>query len=257
MKNKRFFTTIKTFGFLAAMGAGLLASASLEAATKQGVEIKELETGSGEIAKIGDRVQVHYTGWTTDGKKFDSSLDRNRPFVFQIGARQVIPGWEIGVEGMQVGSKRQLIIPPALGYGKNGYPPDIPGNATLKFEVSLLKIMAPAYTDIDNSQLKSLISRGVPLVDIRRADEWRQTGIIEGSKMITAFDGRGQLVRNFIAEFGKVAGPDDEVIVICRTGNRTGVISRGLSEQLGYKKIFNVRRGITDWIKQGNTVIKP
>ncbi len=257
MKNKLYAAPAKAFGFLIALTVGLLLTPPSNAAMKQGVEIKELEPGSGETAKQGDRVQVHYTGWLMDGKKFDSSLDRGAPFVFQIGQGQVISGWEIGVEGMKVGSKRELIIPPEKGYGPRGYPPVIPGNATLKFEVKLLKVMAPAYTDINNNELKNLIARGVPIIDIRRPEEWEQTGIIEGSKMITAFNGRGQLEKNFIPELSKVAGPEDEVIVICRTGNRTGVISRGLSDQVGYKKIYNVQRGITDWIKQGNPVVKP
>ena len=96
--------------------------------------------GEGPAAKSGDVVTVHYTGWLTDGTKFDSSLDRNQPFTFVLGERQVIAGWDQGVAGMKVGGKRKLTIPPDLGYGARGAGEVIPPNATLVFEVQLLQI---------------------------------------------------------------------------------------------------------------------
>ena len=103
-----------------------------------GLAFEILTPGDGPQAESGDIVTVHYTGWLTDGQKFDSSKDRNDPFAFQLGARQVITGWDEGVLGMQIGETRKLTIPPQLGYGARGAGGVIPPNATLVFEVELL-----------------------------------------------------------------------------------------------------------------------
>ena len=101
---------------------------------------EELTEGAGTVATAGAFVTVHYTGWLTDGTKFDSSKDRNDPFEFNLGAGQVIAGWDEGVQGMKVGGSRKLTIPPQLGYGARGAGGVIPPNATLVFEVELLGV---------------------------------------------------------------------------------------------------------------------
>jgi len=108
--------------------------------TPSGLKYEELTVGAGAEAKKGDKVDVHYTGWLTTGKKFDSSLDRGQPFSFTLGAGMVIKGWDEGVAGMKIGGKRKLTIPPALGYGARGAGGVIPPNAELVFEVELLKV---------------------------------------------------------------------------------------------------------------------
>ena len=111
-----------------------------EKITDSGLKIEELVEGDGDLAAAGQQVSVHYTGWLTDGTKFDSSVDRNQPFQFGLGQGMVIQGWDEGVAGMKVGGKRKLTIPPQLGYGARGAGGVIPPNATLVFEVELLGI---------------------------------------------------------------------------------------------------------------------
>jgi len=108
--------------------------------TPSGLTIDDIVVGNGAAAAAGQKVKVHYTGWLTNGTKFDSSKDRNDPFVFPLGAGSVIKGWDEGVQGMKVGGKRKLTIPPALGYGARGAGGVIPPNAVLVFEVELLGI---------------------------------------------------------------------------------------------------------------------
>jgi len=111
--------------------------------TDSGLQYWDIKLGLGPFAKSGDRVKVHYTGWLTTGKKFDSSVDANQTYEFTLGQGEVIKGWDEGVAGMKLGGKRQLRIPPELAYGEAGHPPQIPQNATLIFDVRLLAITPP------------------------------------------------------------------------------------------------------------------
>jgi len=108
--------------------------------TASGLEYWDIKVGTGAVAQTGKQVKVDYTGWLTNGKKFDSSVGTGRPFDFMLGASQVIKGWDEGVVGMKVGGKRQLRIPPDLAYGAAGHPPQIPANSTLIFDVQLVDV---------------------------------------------------------------------------------------------------------------------
>jgi len=107
--------------------------------TKSGLKYAVISPGSGDVAVKDVAATVHYTGWLENGTKFDSSLDQGEPFRFIVGRREVIPAWDEGVAGMKVGEKRQLVVPPKLGYGPEGAGP-IPPNATLIFDIELLKV---------------------------------------------------------------------------------------------------------------------
>jgi FKBP-type peptidyl-prolyl cis-trans isomerase len=108
--------------------------------TADGLQYWDIKVGTGATATAGHSVKVHYAGWLTNGTKFDSSVDRGEPFSFNLGAGQVIKGWDEGVAGMKIGGKRQLRIPPELGYGSRGAGGVIPANATLIFDVELLGV---------------------------------------------------------------------------------------------------------------------
>ncbi len=106
----------------------------------RGMKVEVLKQGTGEGAKVGDRIVVNYVGTLTNGTKFDSSIDRKHPFPYTLGKNQVIRGWELGILGMKIGEKRKLTIPPSLAYGDAGRPPIIPKSATLIFEIDMLSI---------------------------------------------------------------------------------------------------------------------
>lgn len=112
--------------------------------------------------------------------------------------------------------------------------------------------------EIDNSQLQELLAQNIPLVDIRTAPEWTETGIVAGSHMLTFFDAKGNYdARSWLAQLEPIAGKEDPVILICRTGRRTGLISKFMNEQVGYMKVYNVTTGIRNWIDKGNPTVAP
>ncbi|HBH79933.1 MAG TPA: peptidylprolyl isomerase [Nitrospira sp.] len=117
-----------------------MAESNQEVTTPSGLKYVDQAVGTGDVAVVGKNVNVHYTGWLENGKKFDSSVDRGQPFSFPLGAGRVIKGWDEGVQGMKVGGKRKLTIPSDLGYGSRGAGGVIPPNATLIFDVELLGV---------------------------------------------------------------------------------------------------------------------
>lgn len=221
------------------------------------LKMKDLMIGTGETAEREKQVTVHYTGWLMDGTKFDSSHDRNKPFSFTLGAREVIPGWDSGVEGMRVGGKRELIIPPEMAYGSRGVGNVIPPNSTLKFEVELLGVAPPPFKNIDNAELKALLKKGVKLVDVRTPAEWQKTGVIEGSLLLPFRMSNGRINPKFPEDLKRIVGPDEDVMLICRTGNRTRMASQMMATRFGYKGIHNVRHGISYWLREQNPTVKP
>lgn len=117
-------------------------------------------------------------------------------------------------------------------------------------------MQAGGYSNISNSKLQELLDQGVVLVDIRRKEEWQQTGIVEGSKTITFFDRTGQVSNDFLPKFSAIASLDQPIMLICRTGNRTKAASEALVKKLGYKNVMNVTTGIVGWIAEKRSVTK-
>ncbi len=246
---------IKTGGLLSAvLSVFLFLGVSVNAAN---LSYEVTAEGDGETAQQGMQVSVHYQGRLTDGTVFDDSQKRGEPISFTLGSGQVIPGWEQGIEGMKVGEKRVLTIPPELGYGAAGAGSVIPPNATLIFNVELVAIaIPPKLADASPADLKAAQKKGVVVIDIRRAEEWTQTGIIEGAHTITAFTQSGQLHPEFQAKFTAIVPtPDTPVMLYCRTGNRTGIIGNALVSQLGYSDVTHLTDGIVGWTAAKSPVV--
>ena len=231
--------------------ASLLIGTTVMAADLQ---IETLTTGDGAVAEAGMRASVHYEGRLENGEVFDASRPRGQAFSFTIGAGQVIRGWEQGVEGMKVGETRRLTIPPELGYGAAGAGGVIPPNATLVFEIELLDVSVPVTLgEATSEDLVKAREDGVIIIDIRREEEWQETGIIPGAEMVTAFDASGRVHPDFLDSFRSVVpGPDTPVMLYCRTGNRTTSLGNALIEQLGFSNVTHLSDGITGWLAEGN-----
>ncbi len=215
------------------------------------------QEGSGDRADIGMSVSVHYTGMLEDGTVFDSSIPRGQPFNFTLGAGQVIKGWDLGVEGMKVGEKRNLVIPPHLGYGVRGAGATIPPNATLIFDVELLEVTLPiTLGELTPQQFIDARENGGVVIDIRREEEWKETGIIKGSQTITAFTKDGKIHPDFPKKFFDLINDVDvPILLYCRTGNRTGILGKALIDQVGQTNVSHLSDGIVGWKKQGFPIV--
>ncbi|MBZ0094366.1 MAG: sulfurtransferase [Sulfuricella sp.] len=124
------------------------------------------------------------------------------------------------------------------------------------FVLTLGGCAEPPYTNVDGGQLKALLVEGVPLYDIRRPEEWRETGVVEGSRKLTYVEASGQPNSEFLSRFTAEVDKNAPVVLICRSGNRTDALARHLVEKLGYTRVYNVRHGITRWLSEGNPVAR-
>lgn len=128
--------------------------------------------------------------------------------------------------------------------------------ATFLCLFTLAACAEPPYTNVDNQQLKALLAQGVPIYDVRRPEEWRQTGIVQGSRLLTAVDASGRLNPEFLPRFAAEVDRNAPVVLICRTGNRTDTLARHLVQQMGYTRVYNVRDGIVRWAAEGHPLVR-
>ena len=219
------------------------------------IEILSDIPGNGPEIKFHYKIKVNYRGFFEDNTEFDSSYKRNKPLEFQIGLRQVIPGWEIGLMGMKVGGKRILKIPPSLAYGEKGVGDLIPPNSTLIFEIEILNIKPPGYKEIDIENF-ILFQKNLVVIDIRTQGHRDETGIIDGSHQVTAFDILGNLNPDFIKRFYSIVMKDEHVIFISDKGKISAILANGFVENLGINNVYSLKGGIQEWVAKYNKVIK-
>ena len=217
------------------------------------VEIAMTQNSDGVKAEKGMMVSVHYLGRLQDGTVFDDSFKRGEPISFVLGNGMVIQGWEQGIEGMIVGEKRTLTIPPELGYGEAGAGDVIPPNATLIFDVELVEaVIPPTLSEVSPDELEKLIKSGVTVIDIRRPDEWEDIGLIEGAIPIQSFTQQGQVHPEFLEKFNQaVPSKDTAFVIYCHAASRSNQIGRALVEQLGFSKASHLAGGIMAWTESG------
>lgn len=228
--------------------------------------ISDIKIGTGAMSQKGMKVSVHYTGKLLNGTTFDSSIGKD-PLSFIIGSGRVIKGWDIGILGMKVGGTRTLTVPPELAYGKPGIPGVIPQSSTLIFTVELVAVSKPkvssdtvkttGVTNISNQQLEKLLEMDIALIDIRREEEWKETGVIAGSHLITLYNSNQTIHKDFNDKFSAIIKDGTTpFILICRTGSRTRFASDIMVKSMGLSNVYNVQAGITHWIREGNPVVK-
>ena len=254
MKKIKYNLRVQTF-FIIALSITL---AMFATNLKADLKTETIIEGSGSKAELGMRVQVHYTGKLDDGTVFDSSVPRGEPFVFTLGQRQVIQGWEEGILGMLVGETRILTIPPALAYGSSGAGDIIPPNATLIFDVQLLATSwPPSLKELTTEQLLDAQKSGSVIIDIRSSNEWVETGIIAGAETVTAFSADGKLHSDFRKKFfSLIKSKDTPIVLYCRSGNRSKRLGNVLVNQGNYTNVSHLSKGIIGWQKDGkNTIV--
>ena len=208
------------------------------------VEILNDIPGTGNEVVNHSKITVHYSGKLDNGTVFDSSYKRKQPFVFQIGTRQVIEGWELGIIGMKEGGKRSIFIPSKMAYGKKGAGDLIPPNSNLIFDIEIIKVEAPKYKILDVKDIKKMQSKGFKLIDIRNKNETDKTGIIPGSINITAFDENGNFLNSFLEKYQSLVINTDNVVLISDKGDISSILANGFAEHLGAKNMYSLSGGI-------------
>jgi len=206
--------------------------------------LSELE-GDGIEVLNHSKVSVHYIGKLEDLSEFDNSYKRGEVFKFQVGTRQVIPGWETGLLGMKEGGKRTIFIPYKLAYGDRGVGNSIPPKSNLIFEIEVISVIPPQYKNIDSLQFKLASSdSNFIIIDIRYEDEIKKSGIIPNSTILTAFDQNGNFLPNFLNSYQTLVNENDKVVFVSEKGIISSILANGFVEQLKQDNIYNLLDGV-------------
>ncbi|MDA8000037.1 MAG: FKBP-type peptidyl-prolyl cis-trans isomerase [Alphaproteobacteria bacterium] len=249
----------------AAVMAAAMAAATVTAPSPARAELRDMGRGLlFEDVKIGEgppavhhsRIRVHYVGTLEDGTEFDSSVSRGEPFEFLLGVGSVIQGWEMGMLGMRAGGERVLVIPPELGYGDRAVG-SIPAGSVLNFEVEVLEVLPPPYEARTVSELETLIdARGdnLTVVDIRRVESVRETGVIEGSTTIQILGPRGRAVPN-LGQLLLEGVPQDVPVVVVDENGALAVELAYLMANNRWRDVSYLKGGVRAWRVSGRPLV--
>tara|TARA_B110001454_G_scaffold214920_1_gene235482 strand:- start:3300 stop:4043 length:744 start_codon:yes stop_codon:yes gene_type:complete len=222
------------------------------------IEIISDDPGAGKKIVNHSWVQIEYTGSFVNGEVFDTNVGKDKPLVIQIGMREVIPGFEQGIIGINKGTKRKIKIPSELAYGKKGAGDIIPPNADLIFEFKIIDVLDPNYKLISSNELIELIKQNAVALDIRTEDQWQKTGVIKSSFQETAFDKDGKFNVYLIDKIRALAAAESqniEIIFISNDGETAAILGNAFAEDLGFKNVFVLNGGIKAWIGEKKALV--
>ena len=222
------------------------------------IEIISDDPGIGKKIVNHSWVQIEYTGSFVNGKVFDTNVGKDKPLVVQIGMREVIPGFELGIIGTNKGTIRKIKIPSALAYGKKGAGDIIPPNADLIFEFKIIDVLDPNYKLISSNELIELINQNAVALDIRTEDQWQKTGVIQGSFQETAFNKDGKFNVYLMDKIRALAAAESqniEIIFISNDGETAAILGNAFAEDLGFKNVFVLNGGIKAWISEKKALV--
>ncbi len=223
-------------------------------------EIEIILDKPGEGKKIINHswVQIEYTGSFVDGKVLDTNIGKDRPLVVQIGMKEVIPGFEMGIVGTNKGTVRKIKIPAELAYGATGAGNIIPPNSDLIFEFKIIDVLDPNYNLITSDQLNNLLKKNAVVLDIRTEDQWIKTGVIKESFQETAFDKNGKFNVYLMDRVRALAGAESqniEIIFVSHDGETASILGNAFAEDLGFKNVYVLDGGIKAWISEEKALV--
>ena len=223
-------------------------------------EIEIILDKPGEGNKIINHswVQIEYTGSFVDGKVFDTNVGKDRPLVVQIGMKEVIPGFEMGIVGTNKGTIRKIKIPAELAYGATGAGNIIPPNSDLIFEFKIIDVLDPNYNLITSDELNNLLKNNAVVLDIRTEDQWIKTGVIKESFQETAFDKNGKFNVYLMDRVRALAGAESqniEIIFVSNDGETASILGNAFAEDLGFKNVYVLDGGIKAWISEEKALV--
>ena len=221
------------------------------------IEIISDKPGDGKKIIHHSWVQIEYTGSFENGKVFDTNVGKNRPLVVQMGMKEVIPGFELGIIGTKKGTKRKIKIPAKLAYGKKGGGDVIPPNTDLIFEFEIIDVLDPHYRMINSDELIEKINGNAVALDIRLEDQWEK-GVIEGSFQETAFNKDGKFNVYLMDKVRALAGEESqniEIVFISHDGETASILGNAFAEDLGFKNVSVLKGGVVQWLKEKRQLV--